>query len=70
MIFNHCEKSGAGNSIHVREVDADGVFHRRVIHPTDDVSNETDQVKTLASSLFTEEVKTEWTRITMPGYKP
>jgi len=70
MIFEHCERSGAGSSIHVREVDADGAFHRRVIHPTDDVSNEADPIKTLASNLFTEEAKTEWARITDPEYQP
>ena len=31
-------------------------FHRRVVHPGDDVSNETDEIKALANLLHTEEL--------------
>jgi hypothetical protein len=59
MTFDHCEKSGEGNSIHVREIE-NGVYHRRVIHPTDDISEEGDSVQALAAELFTDEAKAEW----------
>ena len=41
-------------------IEEDGVeisrnFHRRVVHPGDDVSNETNEIKALANLLHTEE---------------
>jgi hypothetical protein len=43
-------------------IERDGVeisrsYHRRVVGPLDDVSNETDEIKALASLLHTEEIK-------------
>ncbi len=43
-------------------IERDGVeisrsYHRRVVGPSDDVSNETDEIKALASLLHTEEIK-------------
>jgi hypothetical protein len=63
MTFDYCEKSTSGNSIHVREIE-NGIYHRRVIHPTDDVSEEGNSIQTLAAELFTDEVKAEWIAIT------
>tara|TARA_R100000781_G_scaffold46154_1_gene31214 strand:- start:257 stop:484 length:228 start_codon:yes stop_codon:yes gene_type:complete len=40
--------------------DTDGKRHRKVLSPTDDVSSEPDVVKTLASSIWTDSVKTAY----------
>jgi hypothetical protein len=56
---------GGYKHIQVRQatiIERDGVeisrnFHRRVVGPLDDTSNETDEVKALADLLHTEEVK-------------
>jgi len=63
MTFDYCEKSESGNSIHVREIE-NGIYHRRVIHPTDDVSEEGNSIQELAAELFTDEVKAEWIALT------
>ena len=63
MTFDYCGKSDSGNSIHVREVE-NGIYHRRVIHPTDDVSEEGNSIQELAAELFTDEVKAEWIALT------
>ena len=36
-------------------------FHRKVIHPDDDVSSETAEVQALANSLYTNDIKTAYT---------
>ena len=35
-------------------------YHRRVLNPSDDISGESDEVKALASSLWTDAVKAAW----------
>ena len=35
-------------------------FHRKVIHPDDDVSGETSEVQALANSLYTNDIKTAY----------
>ena len=35
-------------------------YGRRILHPDADVSGESDEVKALASSLWTDEVKAAW----------
>ena len=35
-------------------------FHRHVLHPDADVSGESDEIKALASALWTDEVKAAW----------
>ena len=66
MIFNYCEKSASGNSIHVREIENE-TYHRRVIHPTDDVSGEHIDIQQLAEEIFTDEVKAEWIALQLEG---
>ena len=34
--------------------------HRRVLHPDADVSNETDEIKALADTLWTDAIKKAW----------
>ena len=63
MIFDYCEKSATGNCINVREIE-NGIYHRRVIHPIDDVSEEEDSIQALAAELFTDEAKAEWIALT------
>ena len=48
-------------NLQIREINDDGSFHRRVIKPTDDVSNEVDEIKNSANIVFTDEVKKSWT---------
>ena len=35
-------------------------FHRHVLHPDADVSGESDEIKGMASALWTDEVKAAW----------
>ena len=35
-------------------------YHRHVLHPDEDVSGESDEIKALASALWTDEVKAAW----------
>ena len=35
-------------------------FHRHVLHPDSDISGESDEVKGMASALWTDEVKAAW----------
>ena len=35
-------------------------FHRKVIHPDDDVSGETTEIQALANSLYTNDIKTAY----------
>ena len=35
-------------------------YHRRVLHPNADVSNETDEIKGMADALWTDAVKKAW----------
>jgi len=40
--------------------DTDGRRHRKILSPTDDVSNEPDVVKNLANSIWTDAIKTAY----------
>ena len=54
--------------IQIREKTAimeDGVelsasFNRRVLHPDADISNETDEIKSMANTFWTDEIKKAW----------
>jgi len=35
-------------------------FHRHVLHPDSDISGESDEIKGMASALWTDEVKAAW----------
>ena len=35
-------------------------FHRRVLHPDDDVSGESAEIKGIAAAVWTDEVKAAW----------
>ena len=35
-------------------------FHRRVLHPDDDVSGESAEIKGIAAAVWTDEVKSAW----------
>ena len=35
-------------------------YHRRVLHPDADVSGESDEIKNMASALWSDEVKAAW----------
>jgi hypothetical protein len=48
--------------IQVREI-IDGQYHRRCIAPTDDISNESDKVKALATEHFTKKVKDDYKKL-------
>jgi hypothetical protein len=36
-------------------------FHRYVLHPDSDISNETDEVKAICNAVWTDAVRTAWT---------
>jgi len=40
--------------------DTDGSRHRKILRPTDDISSYSDDIKTLANSLWTDDIKTAW----------
>ena len=46
-------------AIHVAEDNEQG-RHRKVFHPHQDVSSESDEIKTLANEHWTDEIKTAW----------
>ena len=50
---------GKYKAIHVA-TDVDGVRHRKVYHPNEDVSGEDDEIIALANEHWTDEVKTAW----------
>ena len=62
------EVVGDYKMIHVRTANVikrDGVeisrtFHRHVVAPDSDISNESDDVKKLAAQFHTDEIKTAW----------
>ena len=35
-------------------------YHRRTLNPSDDVSSESDEIKGMASALWTDEIKAAW----------
>tara|TARA_Y100000004_G_C8858640_1_gene387976 strand:+ start:316 stop:543 length:228 start_codon:yes stop_codon:yes gene_type:complete len=40
--------------------DTDGSRHRKILRPTDDISSYSDDIKALANSLWTDDIKTAW----------
>tara|TARA_R100000808_G_C2082051_1_gene105519 strand:+ start:465 stop:728 length:264 start_codon:yes stop_codon:yes gene_type:complete len=66
--MNIVKDSANYQHIHVKTVTViteDGVEisrtnHRHVVHPNSDVSTESDDVKNLANSIYTEEIKTAY----------
>jgi len=36
-------------------------FHRHVLNPDTDISNETDEVKAICNAVWTDDIKTAWT---------
>jgi hypothetical protein len=63
------EVVGQYKAVQVREasvIKEDGTeltrsFHRYVLHPDSDISNETDEVKSICNAVWTDDVKTAWT---------
>ena len=47
--------------LHIREIQPDGKYHRRVLSPDMDVSGEVAEIQDKAEELWTDEVKTAWT---------
>tara|TARA_Y100000310_G_C20508162_1_gene727445 strand:+ start:463 stop:723 length:261 start_codon:yes stop_codon:yes gene_type:complete len=43
------------------EVEISRSFHRHVLHPNDDITNEPQEVKDIAAVVWTDEVKASWT---------
>ncbi len=58
-MINDIKIIGEYKAIHVAE-DTEQGRHRKVLHPHQDVSNEDEQIKTLADEHWTDEVKTAW----------
>ena len=51
---------GEFKAVHIAEDNEQGERHRRVLHPHQDVSNETDEIKNICNAEWTDEVKTAW----------
>ena len=47
--------------LQIREVSDDGVYHRRIITPSMDVSSEVQEIQDKAELVWTDEVKSAWT---------
>ena len=45
----------------IREITDEGLYHRRVLTPNEDVSGEVQEIKDKAEELWTDEIKTAWT---------
>jgi len=54
------ESVGEMKHIHIRERNDDGTWHRKVVTPDMDVSNESERVQEAASKEWTNEVKDKW----------
>ena len=52
---------GEYKAIHVAEDNEQG-RHRKVFHPHQDVSSESDEIKALANEHWTDEIKTAWNK--------
>ena len=46
--------------LHIREIQPDGKYHRRVLTPDMDVSGEGAEIQEKAEELWTDEVKEKW----------
>ena len=51
---------GEYKAIHVAEDNEQGVRHRKVFHPHQDISNENNSIKALSNEHWTDEIKTAW----------
>ena len=68
IMIDKLEVVGPYKKIGLREatvVSEDGVelarsFTRRVIHPDDDISSETSEVKSVTNVVWTDEIKSSW----------
>ena len=47
--------------LQIREITAEGGYHRRVLTPDKDVSSEVQEIQDRAEAEWTDEVKTAWT---------
>ena len=67
-IIDKLEVVGPFKKIGIREavvVSEDGVelaknFKRRILHPDEDISSETDEVKSITNVVWTDDVRTSW----------
>jgi len=48
--------------LQIREITDSGGYHRRVLTPDKDVSSEVQEIQDKAEELWTDEVKTAWTK--------
>jgi|TARA_R100001530_G_scaffold135328_2_gene112277 hypothetical protein len=60
MKLDKIEITNQYKNLQIREINDDGSYHRRVIKPTDDVTDEVDEIKQIATEVFTDEVKKVW----------
>jgi len=62
LTFNKLEVVSEFNKIQVRETDENGKYWRRIIYPDVDVSGEVQEIQDTAETVWTDEVKTAWTK--------
>lgn len=60
IVGDHTIQVRTATIIEKDEVEISRTFHRHIVSPGDDVSNEDPKVQTIANALFTEEVIAEY----------
>ena len=49
--------------LQIREITDSGGYHRRVLTPDEDISGEVQEIQDKAEEVWTDEVKTAWTKL-------
>jgi hypothetical protein len=60
--FDKIEVATKFKHLQIREITDSGGYHRKVLTPDEDVSSEVQEIQDRAEELWTDEVKTAWTK--------
>ena len=60
MIIDKIQVEGEFRHLQIREIMANGSYHRRVLTPDMDISGEVKEIKAKAAAEWTDEIKKAW----------
>ena len=60
MKLDKIEVDNLYKQLHIREVNDEGRYHRKVLNPDMDVSGEDERIQEQAANLWTNEIKDKW----------
>ena len=63
MELNKIEVVTDYKHLQIREITDSGGYHRRVLTPDEDISGEVQEIQDKAEEVWTDEVKTAWTKL-------